>query len=257
MKSTVSFHFWTLSLFNDDLNMRPPSSLLYVLFLFVCCFYNDYSNLHFSLNALSPTYSQFIWIQLNICVNNTARCFVDILFYNINIYNSMTRQLKELKGEESTEQYRGLWMRCFKRHAVHKKSSKQCIQGIRDIMALNTKQWYVQMIWLTQLQTSTKGRSMITSLFRTLTWNEIFSKSAVTVNLYICLKIRSTSIWTASLTSIQENKPLLAIRQSLITVFWVYRLRLNRLLGRLRIYELTTLSVLNCILDCSQWLLTI
>ncbi len=84
------------------------SSLFYVSFLFVCCFHNNYLNLHFSLNALSSTYSQFIQIQLNICVNNTARCFVDILFYNINIYDSITRQLKELKGEESTKQYEGL-----------------------------------------------------------------------------------------------------------------------------------------------------
>ena len=168
MKSTVFFHFWTLSLFNDDLNTHSSSSLFYVLFLFICCFYNNYSNLHFSLNTLSPTYSQFIQIQLNICVNNTARCFVDILFYNIDTYNSMTRQLKELKNEESTEQYEGLWMKHFKKHAAHRKSSKQCIQGIRDIMALNTRQWYVQIAWLTQLQASMKKRSMITSLFRTL-----------------------------------------------------------------------------------------
>ncbi len=199
--------------------MHPSLSLLYVLFLFVCCFHNDYLNLHFSLNTLSSTYSQFIWIQLNICVNDTARCFVDILFYNINTYNSMTEQLKELKGEEDTEQYESLWMKHFKKHATHRKSSEQCIQSIRDIMTLNIRQWYVQMVWLTQLQTFTKKRSIITSLFRTLIWNEIFSKSAVVVSLYICLKIRPTSIWTASSASIQKVELLLMIRQSLITVF--------------------------------------
>jgi len=219
MKFTVFFHFWTLSLFNDNLNMHSFSSLLYVLFLFVCCFHNDYLNLHFSLNTLSPTYSQFIQIQLNICVDNTARCFIDILFYNINVYNSMTKQLKELKGERNTKQYEDLWMRRFKKHAAHRKSSRQCIQGIRDIMTLNIRQWYVQMTWLTQLQASTKKRSMIMSLFKTLAWNETFSKSAVITNLYTCLKIRPTSIWTASSASIQKDKLLLMIRQPLITVF--------------------------------------
>jgi len=219
MKSTVFFCFWTLSLFNDNLNTHSSLSLLYVSFLFVCCFHNNYLNLHFSLNTLSPIYSQFIWIQLNICVNNTTRCFVDILFYNINIYDSMTEQLKELKGEENTEQYESLWIRHFKRHAAHRKSSEWCIQSIRDIMSLNIRQWYVWMTWLTQLQASIKKRSMITSLFRTLIWNKIFSESAVTVSPYICLKIRLTSIWMTSSASIQKNKPLLMIRQPLITTF--------------------------------------
>jgi len=51
-----------------------------------------------------------------------------------------------------------------------------------------------------------------------------------------------------------HNKELLAIVKALQDV---YKLWLNRLLSRLRIYELTTLSVLNCVLNCSQWLLTI
>ncbi len=145
MKSTVSFRSWTLSLSNGDLDTRPPLSLPYVSFLFVCRFHNDYSNLHFSLDAPSPTYSQFIRIRLNICVDDTARCFVGILSYNIDAYDSMAGQLKGLKGEGGTEQYGGLWMGRFEGHAAHRKSSGRCIQGIRDIMALNTRQWYVQM----------------------------------------------------------------------------------------------------------------
>jgi len=57
----------------------------------------------------------------------------------------MAGQLKGLKDEGGTEQYGGLWMGRFKEHAAHRKSSGRCIQGIRDIMALNIRQWYVQM----------------------------------------------------------------------------------------------------------------
>ncbi len=257
MKSTVSFRSWTLSLSNGDLDTRPPPSLPYVSSSFVCHFHNDYSNLHSSLDAPSPIYPRFIRIQLNICVNDTARCFVGILSYNIDVYDSMAGQLEGLEGGGGMEQYGGLWMGRFEGHAVHRKSSEWCIQDIRNIMTLNIRQWYVRMAWLAQLQAPTKERSMTTPLFGTLAWNGIFSESAVAADLYTCLETRPTSIWTASSAPIQEDEPLLAIRQPLIAAFQVYGSRLNRLLDRLRTYGLTTLSVLNCVLDCSQWLLTI
>jgi hypothetical protein len=111
MKSTVFFCFWTLSLFNDDLNTRPELVLCLVL---VCLLFSQWLfELTLSLNALSPTYSQFIHTIEHLCRQYSKMLrWHSILQYRH--YNSMTRQLKGLKGEESTEQYEGLWMRRFK-----------------------------------------------------------------------------------------------------------------------------------------------
>jgi len=110
------------------------------------------------LDAQSSIYQLFTTTSSSICVFNIDKCFNGIQVFNIDDFNGMPAQSRELKNEQVKKQSGALLMKHFKSLTGQQRISDSSTQDIRSITASNTRILCVQTALLNQLLSLMRAR---------------------------------------------------------------------------------------------------